>query len=92
VNYAFIDGQNFYKSIQEIEEELESLEVKLDLNEFLVYLREKHAVRIAFYFIGYLPRNKALYEDLKAQGYELVFKEVSLQGDAIKGNVGVGCQ
>ena len=42
MNYAFIDGQNFYKSVQEIENELEALEVELDLNEFRVYLTEKH--------------------------------------------------
>ena len=29
VNYAFIDGQNFYKSVQELEEELKALEVEL---------------------------------------------------------------
>jgi len=37
-NYAFIDGQNFYKSLQALEKEVEALEVKLDLNEFRVYL------------------------------------------------------
>ena len=30
-NYAFIDDQNFYKSVQELEKELEALEVELDL-------------------------------------------------------------
>jgi hypothetical protein len=54
-NYTFIDGQNFYKSLEALEEELEALEVKLDLNEFRVYLTEKHAVKVAYYFIGYVP-------------------------------------
>ena len=88
-NYAFIDGQNFYKSVQEIEEELEALEIRLDLNEFRVYLSEKHAVRIAYYFIGYLSKNKGLYDKLRVQGYELMFKEVSANKDGIKGNVDV---
>ena len=30
-NYASIDGQNFYKSLQALETELEALEVRLDL-------------------------------------------------------------
>ena len=61
VNYAFIDGQNFFKSVQEIEEELESLEVRLDLNEFRVYLREKYAVKIAFYFISVIYQETKPY-------------------------------
>jgi len=88
-NYAFIDGQNFYRSVQGIEEELEALEIRLDLNEFRVHLSEKHAVRIAYYFIGYLPKNKGLYDELRSQGYELMFKEVSANKDEIKGNVDV---
>lgn len=88
-NYAFIDAQNFRKSVQEIEEELEALEVRLDLNKFRVYLSEKYAVRIAYFFIGYLPKNKGLYDELKAQGYKLMFKEVAVLKDEIKGNVDV---
>ena len=88
-NYAFIDAQNFHKSVEEIEEELEALEVRLDLNEFRVYLSEKHAVRIAYYFIDYLPINKRLYDELRAQGYELIFKEVAIHADRTKGNVDV---
>jgi len=37
-NSAFIDGQNFFKSVQAIEEELEALEVELDFHEFQTYL------------------------------------------------------
>ena len=43
-NYAFIDGQNFFKSVQELERELEALEVELDLNKFRIYLTEKHGI------------------------------------------------
>jgi len=88
-NYAFIDGQNFFKSIQELEIELEVLEVGLDLNEFRIHLMEKHAVNIAYYFIGYMPENIALYTALRKQGYELIFKEVAVHEDTIKGNVDV---
>ena len=88
-NYAFIDGQNFYKSVQGIQKELEVLEVELDLNEFRIYLREKHGVGIAYYFIGYVERNEWLYSILRNAGYELKFKEVAVHEDAIKGNVDV---
>ena len=80
-NYAFIDGQNFYKSIQEIEKELEALEVELDLNEFRVYLKEKHAAKIAYYFVGYVRKYDSLYDQLRRQGYELSFKEVATHED-----------
>ena len=88
-NYAFIDGQNFYKSIQELEKELEALEVELDLNEFRVYLRKKYAVRIAYYFVGYVQKYENIYASLRGQGYELIFKEVATHEDEIKGNVDV---
>lgn len=88
-NYAFIDGQNFFKSVSEIEEKLEALEVQLDLGEFRVYLTEKHLVKTAYYFIGYLPRYQVIYDRLTEQGYELVFKQVSVHEDGIKGNVDV---
>jgi uncharacterized LabA/DUF88 family protein len=88
-NYAFIDGQNFYKSKQVLEDELGVLEVKLDLNEFRIYLTENHAVRIAYYFVGYMPKNQGLYSKLKKQGYELKFKEVAVLENVIKGNVDV---
>jgi len=85
VNYAFIDGQNFYKSVLE----LEVLEVELDLDEFRVYLTENHGVKVAYYFVGYLEKKKSLYDQLRAQQYELMFKEVAKHGNIIKGNVDV---
>ncbi len=88
-NYAFIDGQNFYKSVQEIENELEAIEIELDLNEFRIHLTEKHAVKTAYYFVGYVAKNKSLYTALRTQGYELKFKEVAVHEDEIKGNVDV---
>ncbi len=88
-NYAFIDGQNFFKSVHALEQEVEALEVQLDLREFRVYLAEKHAVKVAYYFIGYLSRYRNLYTLLARQGYELRFKEVATNEGAIKGNVDV---
>ena len=88
-NYAFIDGQNFYKSLQELEKELEALEVELDLSEFRVYLTEKHAVKVAYYFIGYVREYESLYAQLRRQGYKVKFKEVATHKGKIKGNVDV---
>jgi len=88
-NYAFIDGQNFFKSVQALEQEVEALEVELDFHEFRVYLAEKHAVKLAYYFIGHLPKYLTLYERLGRQGYELRFKEVAAHEGRIKGNVDV---
>lgn len=88
-NYAFIDGQNFFKSVQELENELESLEVELALSEFRTHLSEKHGVGLAYYFIGYVQRNQSIYNRLKRQGYTPQFKEVATHEDVIKGNVDV---
>lgn len=88
-NYAFIDGQNFHKSVEELEKRLEPLEVELDLDEFRRYLLEKHGVKIAHYFVGYIKQNISLYRQLKKQQYELVFKEVATHEDKVKGNVDV---
>ncbi|MBI2329148.1 MAG: hypothetical protein HYU85_05890 [Chloroflexi bacterium] len=86
LNYAFIDGQNFYKSLEAIEKELFTLEVRLDYNEFRIYLAEKYGVKVAYYFVGYLQRNESLYSHLRRQGYRLKFKEVATHEDEIKGN------
>jgi uncharacterized LabA/DUF88 family protein len=88
-NYAFIDGQNFYKSLQALQNESEALEVELDLGEFRVYLTEKHHVKVAYYFIGYVPEYEALYNKLRRRGYELKFKKVATHEGGIKGNVDV---
>ena len=82
MNYAFIDGQNFHKSIEEIGE-------KLDYGDFRIYLREKHAVRVAYYFVGYIEKYQIIYDKLQEDGYELKFKEVAKHGDEHKGNVDV---
>jgi uncharacterized LabA/DUF88 family protein len=81
-NYAFIDGQNFYKSIKGIGKDL-------NYSHFRTYLTEKHAVKVAYYFIGYIKKYEYVYNSLRRQGFEPVFKEVSLQGDKYKGNIDV---
>ena len=79
-NYAFIDGQNLNLGVRE-------LGWKLDLYRFRVYLKEKYNVERAYYFIGFVSGNNALYASLQKWGYILVFKPtfVSKEGK-VKGN------
>jgi uncharacterized LabA/DUF88 family protein len=67
--YAFIDSQNLNLGIQK-------LGWHLDWYKFREYLRREHNVVKAYMFIGYLAENEALYDQLKAQGYELVHKPI----------------
>lgn len=79
-NYAFIDGQNLNLSIIE-------LGWKLDFKKFRIYLREKYGVNVAYYFIGYVEGNNALYVSLQQAGFVLVFKPTLVGPDGrIKGN------
>jgi uncharacterized LabA/DUF88 family protein len=80
-NYAFIDSQNLNLGIQ-------SLGWKLNYKRFRTYLREKYQVKVAYLFIGYIPKNQDLYSSLQEHGYVLVFKPTLPNKDGdIKGNV-----
>jgi len=79
-NYAFIDSQNVNLGVRE-------LGWKLDFAKFRVYLKEKHAVKYAYIFIGYIPGNDVLYSALQKMGYICVFKPVLFYADGkVKGN------
>lgn len=80
--YAFIDSQNLNLAVK-------SLGWNLSFKRFLVYLRSKYNVSKAFLFLGYIPENQGLYNNLKSYGYEIVFKptvKISKK-DMTKGNV-----
>jgi len=80
-NYAFIDGQNLNLGIK-------SLGWSLDFKKFRIFLREKYNVSIAYYFIGYIPKNGNLYSSLRDYGYILIFKPVVTDGqNKPKGNI-----
>ena len=66
-NYAFIDGANLHKGIQE-------LGWKLDYRRFKVFLRDKYQVSLAYLFLGYVTELSGLYRDLQNWGYTLIFK------------------
>lgn len=79
-NFAYIDGANLYKGIDELGWEL-------DYHKFRVWLHEKYLVQRAYLFLGLIPRYKNLYTYLQEAGFTLVFKEAvyDLDGKA-KGN------
>jgi hypothetical protein len=61
-NFAFIDGQNLYLGLKESA-------ITLDFRRFRIYLRDRFHVAEAYYFIGYMPQNQALYAGLQRAGF-----------------------
>lgn len=79
-NFAYIDGANLHKGI-------EDLGWKLDYKRFRIWLKDKYNVERAYIFIGLMPAQKDLYTKLQEMGYVLVYKEVVYDGDGkVKGN------
>lgn len=66
-NYAFIDSQNLNLGIQKAG-------WKMDWKKFRNYLHDKHDVKVAYLFIGYMAENEAMYEQLHDAGYLIVLK------------------
>jgi len=66
-NYAFIDSQNLNLGIQKVG-------WKLNWRKFREFLRDKYDVEKAFMFIGYMPDNVELYEQMHDLGYLVVLK------------------
>jgi len=80
-NYAFIDGNNLYRSITE-------QGWSLDYARFRKCLYDQYGVDNAFLFIGYIDTNENLYTSLQKQGYILVFRPtLHLPDGRLKGNV-----
>lgn len=65
--YAFIDSQNLNVSTQKFG-------WKMDWRKFRKWLEDKYGVSKAFMFIGYVPENEALYEQMHDAGYAVVLK------------------
>ncbi len=68
-NVAYIDGANLYNGVK-------SLGWNFDYARFRVWLSDKYNVETAYLFLGFIPKNKELYESLRSCGYVLVFKDV----------------
>lgn len=82
VVYAFIDGQNLHRGVEE-------QGWRIDFHRFRRFLTEKYQVTRAFYFLGYRSQFRALYDRLTRAGFELVFAPTLERGNATKGNVDV---
>jgi len=79
-NFAYIDGANLHKGIEE-------LGWRLDYKRFRVYLRDKYSVQRAYIFLGFVAGNTNLYRNLQDWGYTIVFKPTIPDGKGeIKGN------
>lgn len=82
--YAFIDSQNLNLGIR-------NQGWILDFLRFRIYLKDKYNVKKAFLFIGFIPKNKKLYDFLKKSGYKIIFKPVleysAHKKTKIKGNI-----
>lgn len=91
-NYAFIDSQNLNLGVQKVG-------WKMDWHKFREWLKLEHDVEKAFMFIGYLPDNESLYQQMYDHGFLVVLKptleisQVDKPGDkkedkpATKGNI-----
>ncbi len=66
-NYAFIDSQNLNLGVQKIG-------WKMDWHKFREWLADKYGVTKAFMFIGYMPDNEALYQQMYDHGFLVVLK------------------
>lgn len=66
-NYAFIDSQNLNLGVQKIG-------WKMDWHKFRIWLAEKYGVTHAYMFIGYMPDNESLYQQMYDHGFLVVLK------------------
>lgn len=66
-NYAFIDSQNLNLGVQKIG-------WKMDWHKFRIWLAENYGVTKAFMFIGYMPDNESLYQQMYDHGFLVVLK------------------
>lgn len=65
--FAFIDSQNLNVSVQKFG-------WKIDWQKFRKWLGDKYGVTKAYMFIGYIPENESLYEQMHEAGYAVVLK------------------
>jgi len=69
-NYAFVDGTNLHLTY-------EYLDWDIDYRKLFTYLRKKHNITTAYYFMGNIERNRGIYEYLEAYGYTLKLRTPS---------------
>jgi len=79
--YAFIDSQNLNlgtnKDLFNKKDKKIYYGWRLDFKKFRIYLADKFRVSKAFLFIGYIKEQSKMYQQLKSQGYQLIFKQTT---------------
>ena len=73
-NIAYIDGQNLYMGTCRIGD----ASWNIDLARFRIYLEKRYAVRVAYYYLGYVREgdgSEELYEEIQKSGFVLVFRQ-----------------
>lgn len=75
----YIDGNNLYRSAQE-------LGFEIDYKKLRGWLRQKYNANSIYLFIGLVPKRTKFYEYLQSCGFILVFKQTVSVGEKIKGN------
>lgn len=72
-NYAFIDGNNLHLTFI-------GLGMRLKYDKLLSYLKKRHNVTTAYYFIGRISQNQHIYDTLESYGYTLKFRDPTKKG------------
>jgi uncharacterized LabA/DUF88 family protein len=80
INIAYIDATNLDKALRN------HLNWRFDYRKFRVWLSEKYNVKLAYIFIGLIPKYKDLYAYIQESGFELIFKDVIYADGKPKGN------
>lgn len=79
-NYAYIDGANLHKGVDD-------LGWKLDYKRLRLWLSSKYQIKRAYLFLGLIPKYADLYTCLQEAGFTLIFKETTYDGEGkVKGN------
>ncbi|TND10145.1 MAG: Uncharacterized protein FD123_393 [Bacteroidetes bacterium] len=79
-SFAYIDSANLYKGC--IAEGF-----RVDYKKLRIYLEERHGVKTAYMFIGFVGGNEEMYKNFQEWGYTLIFKPtIPGENGVIKGN------
>ena len=79
-NFAYIDGANLHKGVDD-------LGWKIDYKRLRLWLNNKYKIKRAYIFLGLIPQYADLYTYLQEVGFTLIFKEtVYGENGKIKGN------
>ena len=79
-NHAYVDATNLDKGTSKSA-------WRVDYHKFYIWLKEKHHIKRAYIFIGYIPRYDNLYARMREAGFLVRFKDTVNDKDGhVKGN------